>query len=309
VQDGPLKSYSAWLHFSFLCVGLPAVIFAWLGWQHIIESQYRLERGRIASDIHAAVTNFDLYKAQLRGWRYEASLTQTPDWDKRATLLAALQEQATAVATQTQAAIALDLQRHKVLREHQQRETLLRIVSVARQMGTLVEDLIDVVRNPALQINLSPQTLPLQTLMQSVTDAARGLGAAKNVAILTPDTLPDALLHTDPDRLCQVLVCLIDNAVRYSHDGGSVRLHCDLTADAQVCIKVIDQGIGISKADQGAIWKRGWRARSARAHRPEGLGLGLAIARQLTQALAGQLTVTSHGKGRGTTATLHMALA
>lgn len=123
-----MKSYVAWLHLSLFCVGLPAVVFAWLGWQLSIESSYRVERGRIASDIYSALTSFDLFKAQLRIWSYEQDISGGDASDERRLILGEMENQAAAIADKTRQAIELDQQRQKSLQEHQEREALLSLL-------------------------------------------------------------------------------------------------------------------------------------------------------------------------------------
>ncbi|MBQ1203267.1 MAG: hypothetical protein IIX61_05635, partial [Loktanella sp.] len=119
-----MKSYTAWLHFSLICVGLPAVVFAWLGLQFSVDSSYRVERGRIASDIYSALISFDHSKAQLRIWSYEQGISDRRDPATRRDILDAMEAQASEIRNKTQAAIALDQQQYKALQEHQDREAL-----------------------------------------------------------------------------------------------------------------------------------------------------------------------------------------
>ncbi|MFU8862447.1 MAG: sensor histidine kinase [Rhodobacterales bacterium] len=189
------------------------------------------------------------------------------------------------------------------------RDTLERIVTVARQMGGLIEDLIEVVRNPAAQIPLSLRQAALPSIINRALDAAQGLGATKNVLVTGPAEVAPLTLTTDPDRLHQVLVCLLDNAIRYSHEAGTVSLAYEIAQGDSLSIRVADQGIGIDRVDIPAIWDRGWRGQAARSHRPEGLGLGLAIARQLAHALGGTITMQSAGKAQGAIATLRLPLS
>jgi signal transduction histidine kinase len=128
------------------------------------------------------------------------------------------------------------------------------------------------------------------------------------VALHVPDPLPDPPVMADPDRLRQVLVCLLDNGLRYSHPGGRVDLGLE-PSENELRVVIRDQGIGIAPADMPHLFARGWRAEAARAHRPDGLGLGLAIARHLTEAMGGRVEVGPGPDGRGVRAAVILPMA
>lgn len=183
------------------------------------------------------------------------------------------------------------------------RATLERIIIVTRQMAGLIEDLLTTVREAAPARPLQQQPVALAPLVDRALEAARGIGAQRGVTVVLQGTCPDLTLTTAPDHLRQVLMCLLDNAVRYSRDGGVVTLRPRLLG-GQVVIAVIDTGIGISAEDMARIWGRSWRAPNARSHRADGLGLGLGIARKMAQDIGAVVSVTSDGAGRGTVASL-----
>ena len=135
------------------------------------------------------------------------------------------------------------------------------------------------------------------------------IAAERAVQLKGPDPLPKDVVEVDPNRLRQVLVCLIDNAIRYSHPGGEVQVSVTKAAAERVEIDIIDQGIGISAEDRPHVFDRGWRSSKARTHRPDGLGLGLAIARQLTEAQGGRLMILESPQGTGTLARLTLPLS
>ena len=184
------------------------------------------------------------------------------------------------------------------------RAALARIVDVTRQMEHLIEDLLVLVRDPAGQPVLALQQIRLSQALRPALDSAQVLAAQRGVALDLPDPAPDPAVMADPDRLRQVLICLLDNAIRYSHPGGQVQVQ--VTEGAELRITITDQGIGIAPADLRHVFDRGWRGAAARAHRPDGLGLGLAIARQLTQAQGGVLELAPGDAGQGVRAVLRL---
>ncbi|MBV9735783.1 MAG: sensor histidine kinase KdpD [Acidisphaera sp.] len=115
------------------------------------------------------------------------------------------------------------------------------------------------------------------------------LGGTAPVAVHLPDSVPDAL--ADPQLLEQVLVNLLENAVKYSPDGAPVRVGAE-RADGSVCLTIADDGVGIPPADLPHVFDSFYRARHEDRTRP-GTGLGLAIARGLCEAMGGTIAAQS----------------
>ncbi|NAX22552.1 sensor histidine kinase [Vibrio sp. V39_P1S14PM300] len=106
-------------------------------------------------------------------------------------------------------------------------------------------------------------------------------------------TADEALVvQSDPDKLTQVLVNLVDNAIKYTQSGGQVTLSAQRTDDNQIKIQVTDTGIGIAPQYQDLIFERLYRVDASRSN-VEGYGLGLSLARAMTENLGGQLKLAS----------------
>lgn len=189
------------------------------------------------------------------------------------------------------------------------RAALERVVTVSRQMGHLIEDLLVLVRDPKARPVIECSELVLGEVIHAALEAAGTIAAERAVQLKGPDPLPKDVVEADPNRLRQVLVCLIDNAIRYSHPGGEVQVSVAKAAAERIEIDIIDQGIGISAEDLPHVFDRGWRSSKARTHRPDGLGLGLAIAWQLTEAQGGSLMILESPQGTGTLARLSLPLS
>lgn len=126
--------------------------------------------------------------------------------------------------------------------------------------------------------------------------------AAKNVALSTH--IYDAgQVWADRQRLTQVLGNLLDNALRHTPTGGRVTLGAEPRA-GEVIFTVADSGVGIAAEHQPRVFERFYRADSARDRDHGGSGIGLAIAKALTEAHGGRITVTSGGPGLGSTFTV-----
>lgn len=204
-----------------------------------------------------------------------------------------------------EAQVALRL---KDTRDQPYRAALERIVDVSRQMGHLIEDLLVLVRDPKGQPVVTPRVVRLSDVLRPALDVAQSLAAQRQVTLYSPDPLPEVVLRAAPDRLRQVLVCLLDNALRYSHPGGAVTLRVGVQDADRTVLEITDHGIGIAADDLPRVFDRGWRSTAARHHRPDGLGLGLAIARQLTEAQGGRLAIRPGPGDKGVVATLCLPL-
>jgi len=121
------------------------------------------------------------------------------------------------------------------------------------------------------------------------------------------------LVMGDAQRLCQLMLLMLDNAVRYSHPAGCVSLRwwCSEQASPVLVLEVVDQGIGIPAEELHQVFDRHFRGRMARLHRAAGSGLGLPIAKALAQAHGGTLTLESpadEATGTGTRVQLRLPL-
>ena len=107
-------------------------------------------------------------------------------------------------------------------------------------------------------------------------------------------------LHADGDRLRQVLINLVDNAIKYTPEDGQVAVSAAPAADGMVAIAVEDSGIGIPGQDLPRLTERFFRVDKARSREMGGTGLGLAIVKHIVQAHGGSLAISS-ALGQGTT--------
>jgi len=111
-----------------------------------------------------------------------------------------------------------------------------------------------------------------------------------------------SLALADRDRVEQVLVNLLDNAIKYSPPGSAVTVRLESSADGWIQVRVQDQGIGIPAEELPRVGERFYRADRARSRAEGGSGLGLAIAQALVEAHGGRLDLESE-EGQGTVAT------
>jgi two-component system, OmpR family, phosphate regulon sensor histidine kinase PhoR len=121
-----------------------------------------------------------------------------------------------------------------------------------------------------------------------------------------PPELPDVM--ADHDRLEQILINLVDNAVKYTDAGGRVTVAARPLAPDMVEISVADTGVGIPPSDLPRITERFYRVDKARSRELGGTGLGLAIVKHLVIAHGGELAIESE-PGRGTTVRVTLPVA
>ena len=170
------------------------------------------------------------------------------------------------------------------------------MLQAARQMDALIQDLLDVSRIESGQMPVRPRIVAMNELVAQATETLAPLAAEAKVTVDV--ALPDRLMQVDvdPDRIVQVLSNLISNAIKYTPQGGSVRVAAESDQDI-VRVTIIDTGIGIAEHDLPRVFDRFWQ--SKRTNR-SGAGLGLAIARGIIRSHGGRIWIES-AVGRGTT--------
>jgi signal transduction histidine kinase len=164
----------------------------------------------------------------------------------------------------------------------------------------LIEDLLDVSGMISGKVRMQMETGDLGDVLATTVEAVHPMAEAKRVA-LTLDLLPATVLaRIDRSRLQQVVWNLVHNAVKFTPSGGSVRVRLQRIASV-LRIEVADTGRGIAPAFLPFVFDRFRQADSSTTRAYGGLGLGLAIARQLVELHGGTIQAKSDGEGRGAT--------
>ena len=181
---------------------------------------------------------------------------------------------------------------------------------IARQsahMARLLDDLLDMSRITRNVVELKRQVIDLRTVVKQALEAIEPLyGEMRHRVSLS---LPPAAVPVDgdPTRLQQVLGNLLDNAAKYSPEPGEVAVHVAVVAD-RAQVTVTDRGVGIAPGMQPRVFELFTRI-DARGAAPSGLGIGLAVSRQLVQLHGGTIAVASEGIGHGSRFTVSLPLA
>lgn len=168
------------------------------------------------------------------------------------------------------------------------------------RMSRLIDDLLTLARSDVeTNQKLSFQPIALQSLIGEVADRMQIKAAAKDVMVINGAELDSVILMGHSDSLRQLFYILLDNAVKYSEQGGKVGIGAAMEGTNRVVCSVRDYGNGIPEEDLPYVFERFYRADKARSRDVEGTGLGLAIAAQIVKMHKGQISVKS-SKEQGT---------
>jgi signal transduction histidine kinase len=191
------------------------------------------------------------------------------------------------------------------------RTALQRIVDASRQLSLVIDDLLSMTRSDTDALTLKRQPLNLADAITQAVEQAQVLAQERGVLLLASPLKQPLPMLGDGQRLRQLLLALLDNAVRYSRPGGEVRVEVHRSANSegvpQCEVRIADRGIGIPAAELAHVFERNFRGEVARLHRADGSGLGLSIAKWLAKAHSGDIVIQS-ALGSGTTVTVRLPL-
>lgn len=168
-----------------------------------------------------------------------------------------------------------------------------------KKMTKLVSDLLVVARSDNKALKLKPQKFNLSALIEQTARLMQPLAEQKKID-LQADNLPKVEIQADEQKIRQLVLILVDNAVKYTPDGGRVSVRYESTETGRVRFAVSDTGIGIAKEDQAKVFDRFYRVDKARSREMGGNGLGLAIAQEIVHLHKGRIWIQSE-LGQGTT--------
>jgi PAS domain S-box-containing protein len=176
------------------------------------------------------------------------------------------------------------------------RATFVRYIATeAERLTRLVDGLLSATRLEAGAVQLALGPVDVPALAREVATAARGRSDKHQVKLVVPAHPVYAL--ADQDRVRQVLINLVDNAIKYSPQGGEVRVQASGRGNL-VEIRVSDQGMGISELDQQNLFRKFFRVDASQRGGIRGVGLGLFLVRGFVAAMGGRIWVESElGKG------------
>lgn len=195
-----------------------------------------------------------------------------------------------------------------VLEAHAERGSLdVKALAIARrqaqQQARLLDDLLDLSRITHGKVELRPRPLSLFRLLSELAEARRDAFSSKRQRLEVHLPEQDVVIEGDPVRIEQIFGNLLDNAGKYTPNGGCVRLEAEAVL-GQAIVRVSDDGQGISKEMQPRVFEM--FEQDPRHGHASGLGIGLTVVREMVSRHGGSVSVESGGLGTGSTFTVHL---
>ncbi len=179
------------------------------------------------------------------------------------------------------------------------------IARQVRHMTELVDDLLDVSRVTRGLVHLDMETLDLKAVVTSAIEQVRALIDARGHALRTRLPAGQMWVNGDRTRLVQILANLLNNAAKYTPEGGEIHLVADVQ-DGNVCVSIRDNGQGIEPALLPKIFDLFTQADRSPDRTQGGLGIGLALVRSLVVLHGGSITADSKGRNQGAAFTVSL---
>lgn len=178
-----------------------------------------------------------------------------------------------------------------------QRERVRVMKTASRALRQLIEDILDISQIEAGNLEVRPVDFAVETFAEDIKDLYQTTAGDHGLTLTVSNrSKPGGIRHGDQGRLRQIVGNLVSNALKFTREGGvTVEIGGN---DQQMTIAVIDSGVGIDPAQQGAIFQRFVQLDGSSTRKVGGVGLGLAICQELASRMGGSLSVRSElGKG------------
>src|SRR5262245_9405034 len=177
---------------------------------------------------------------------------------------------------------------------------LNRIKSNTDRLSRLINDLLDLSRIESGHVEVRPTNLPLTALAEEVAEHMKALAAEKLIRIEIPPADPKVTAWADRDKVTQVLMNLISNAVKFTPRDGKITVALEKNGSDYIQISVADTGPGILPEERNRIFSKFYQVANVDKQKPKGSGLGLAISKALVEIHGGKIWMDSE-VGRGST--------
>jgi signal transduction histidine kinase len=187
-------------------------------------------------------------------------------------------------------------------------EHVHRIEQQSRHLNRLVNDLLDLSRVTSGKIVLRPVTMNLAQSVEQCVNTMRSAARSQSVDLRLHVEGTPAFVNADPTRLDQIVSNVLTNAIKYTPEGGTVDVTVR-TEGGNAAIVVRDDGVGIDSERIASIFELFAQAENAIGRAQGGMGIGLALVRNLVELHGGSVTATSDGVGKGSTFTVLLPLA
>ena len=177
---------------------------------------------------------------------------------------------------------------------------LARIKSNTDRLSRLINDLLDLSRIESGRVEVRPTIVPLAALAEEVAEHLKAVAAEKMIQIEVPSPDRSLTVWADRDKVTQILMNLIGNAVKFTPQEGKVTVAMEKNGIEDVRISVADTGPGIQPEETNKIFVKFYQVANIEKQRPKGSGMGLAISKALVEMHGGKIWVESE-LGRGST--------
>ena len=255
-------------------------------------SETQLEALRGAGDLlAAALGNVRLYREE------QEMVTRLRELDRlKTTFLGSVSHELRTTVTAIEGFAGLLVSQADKINDAQRADFLERIRRNARSLGVLVEDLLDFARLERSGIAVTLQPVDVSDLVPKIVDQTSSILAQRPVSV---DVVPGLSAMADPSAFERILVNLLSNAAKYTPDGTevSVSLAAD---DGNAVLTVADRGPGIPVAERERVFEQFYRIDNNAARSVRGVGIGLALVRQLVSLLHGTITADETPGGGAT---------
>ena len=199
-------------------------------------------------------------------------------------------------------ALAETLEAGAIDDEEHNRRFLAIIQKNAARMHRLIDDILELSAIEAGNVKVQPESVQLHALVDDVIGSFSAVAAARSLVVRNL-VEPEVRVFADPHRLVQMLTNLIDNAIKFNREGGTVSIKYDSSGGGRISVE--DTGEGIPAHHLDRLFERFYRVDRARSRELGGTGLGLAIVKHLAKAHGGEVTVESRF-GEGTQFTIEL---
>ncbi|PFA58603.1 sensor histidine kinase [Bacillus sp. AFS015896] len=193
--------------------------------------------------------------------------------------------------------------RHPQYTIEQESMTIYKVLQEVKRMNKLVADLLTLSKTDSNQLLIQRKEFELGGLVRTIIHQFEPIAELKNISIIK-DVDERLMYKGDKERIHQLLVILIDNAMKYNVENGQIKVTCS-NAGNFVTLIVEDTGIGISNEELPRIFDRFYRSDKSRTRSEGGIGLGLSIAKWITDAHDGEIKIRSE-LHKGTRATIKL---
>ncbi|MGV3465144.1 MAG: sensor histidine kinase [Heyndrickxia sp.] len=191
--------------------------------------------------------------------------------------------------------------RHPTNSIEQESESIHQVIQEINYLIKMSSDLLTLARSDSEQLEVMNEILEVDEVLRPVVNNFKYLALAKNIKLY--DDISPMKMIGDRERIKQLFIILLDNALKYTREEGTISIQAGIK-NSRVVIEISDTGIGISKEELPFIFDRYYRGDKSRTRQLEGSGLGLSIAKWIIQSHGGKIRVTSK-EGEGTQ--IHMS--